>query len=1103
MRCKIALSDGGGSRLVFDLIPGRAGAYAVFLGAEAGPEIRELDEDEIRRLESKLEKAWFDVVSLGGDPVAQMGLMDQLLLQSHPLLVLSAVPSGGYSVRLGGLFRGWMGLGAGKPPGEETPSSWYLRRIPLASGPIYRFFAVPAKVNSEIVWGHGLEASALQVSEHLRATLTARMMELVEPWIRDGSLDYEMEVAPPTVNGEPWEVLPLRPADVYQFGRGDRATDPPTVRVVLDASLGRISRALLELRQVDGGWVLFRSGSGDVTLNGRLLRPSDGVEREDSEVPDRGGIRLLHGDRFGISPYLFEYQTRSIRRVDQLAQGEVVAKALRFPVKDAESGKTKYILDDVNTTIRSGEFIGILGGSGQGKSTLLNALSGLKPAPQGDSWIAGIPSGDLCRRSPGFIGFVPQDDIFHRELTVDQAFFYSARLRLRLPKATIQPVINQILEALGLTEHRSKPIYKLSGGQRKRCSIGIELLSKPAVLFLDEPSSGLDPATEADLMDLLQSLTATRLTVVCTTHVLQKAYIFNRIFFVHGGKIIFEGTTEEAEWFFDETGQADQEGGGRVPLERIYSAVLKGPISAEEWRSRFDSSPGISKIEVPDLDSKAKVAPPKVETTGFVRQFGTLMARQWRILMSDHRNLLFLVAQAVLIGVLVAVVAEKEGFRTFLGLIAAMWFGCSNGAQQIIGELPVFKREHLCGLGMHAYISSKFVFQSLISMVQSLLLFAVIILTSYFSHPNEIPTNFEELVVLREHPGKTYPRADLQGGGTEKDDEPDAGGFELLTESEENFIDALKSGTSADIDKARKDLRTSGYRDDEIQELENSFRSGVGVADQAMAPATIPMLGLYRFLAEWFHLQNNLAPNSNIQPGSAKQEVEAAKRMVEMLPLHLVVLNCLSLKCGAFLLAALAGVAMGLAVSSLVKTTTQAVMWVPLLLIPQILLGGYVITLADMSPVIRRVASVIPSYCVQRMTDVANLFGRTTPSLSNRTETPTFMTYGDGKGDAIKWQELVDGEWTDFEQEFYEESDANVSWQNLRTRFELAGQHRIVEDGNGVELEVVEFRRDVTGRKFDYFTDIREAYPSILILGGWCLISYLVILASLTYQRGR
>src|SRR5204863_6921463 len=129
----------------------------------------------------------------------------------------------------------------------------------------------------------------------------------------------------------------------------------------------------------------------------------------------------------------------------------------------------------------------------------------------------------------------------------------------------------RVITRLGLAAHARQRIADLSGGQRKRVSIAIELLAKPSVLFLDEPSSGLDPATEESLMTLLQSLTLTKLTVIYTTHVLQKAYLFDRILFIQSGRLVFAGTADDArQHFLRQEGSDGLPNLANSPLERIY-----------------------------------------------------------------------------------------------------------------------------------------------------------------------------------------------------------------------------------------------------------------------------------------------------------------------------------------------------------------------------------------------------------------------------------------------------------------------------------------------------------------------------------------------------
>ena len=223
---------------------------------------------------------------------------------------------------------------------------------------------------------------------------------------------------------------------------------------------------------------------------------------------------LTIGDRLQVGPFYFQFDGHALNRVANAAGGTIRAGNVVF-----RSG-TLTILDEINLAIPASRFVGIIGPSGAGKSSLLTTLSGLRAPERGAVFVDGedIYSG----HDPRSFGFVPQEDIVHPELTVGEALRFSARLRLaaNTPPMEVQKLVLQTLDQLGLRPHAGKSISHLSGGQRKRVSVGVELLARPSILFLDEPSSGLDPATEFQLMELLRDLADTGCTIVCTTHVM-------------------------------------------------------------------------------------------------------------------------------------------------------------------------------------------------------------------------------------------------------------------------------------------------------------------------------------------------------------------------------------------------------------------------------------------------------------------------------------------------------------------------------------------------------------------------------------------------------
>ena len=200
-------------------------------------------------------------------------------------------------------------------------------------------------------------------------------------------------------------------------------------------------------------------------------------------------------------------------------------------------------------SISAGELVAIVGPSGAGKTTLLEAIAGVAPATSGSVRFDGI---DL-HANPGtfrsVLGYVPQDDIIHADLPLQRMLRYSARLRL--PSSTtgaeVDDAVRDAIDAVGLTGQADVRVGSLSGGQRKRASIAVELLTDPHVFFLDEPTSGLDPVTSAELIARLRQLADRSATVVFTTHSAEDLAVCDRIVFMtRGGRAGFVGTVDEA-----------------------------------------------------------------------------------------------------------------------------------------------------------------------------------------------------------------------------------------------------------------------------------------------------------------------------------------------------------------------------------------------------------------------------------------------------------------------------------------------------------------------------------------------------------------------------
>lgn len=233
---------------------------------------------------------------------------------------------------------------------------------------------------------------------------------------------------------------------------------------------------------------------------------------------------------------------------------EVRVENVSRTVSDSKGGKKK-ILDDISLTIASGELVAILGGSGAGKTTFMNCINGFEPADTGKVFIDNCELYGNYNALKSKMGYVPQQDIVHEDLTLRDMLRYTGKLRLPREdlKATLDTRVNEVIDMVDLGAHGDTLIKKMSGGQRKRASIAVELLSDPPLMFLDEPTSGLDPEAETSLMTQLRKLSDKGgKTVVVVTHTLQNIKLFDKVIFLApGGKLCFYGSPEEALRFFE------------------------------------------------------------------------------------------------------------------------------------------------------------------------------------------------------------------------------------------------------------------------------------------------------------------------------------------------------------------------------------------------------------------------------------------------------------------------------------------------------------------------------------------------------------------------
>lgn len=246
---------------------------------------------------------------------------------------------------------------------------------------------------------------------------------------------------------------------------------------------------------------------------------------------------------------------------------------------EQRKGRKRILGPGLNLSVRAGEFVGLLGPSGSGKSTLLKAISGLDKPNKGQILVNGEPLYKNLDNWRKKIGYVPQDDIIHRELSVRKAVHYAARLRLspQMDAKRREALVTRVIHEVGLEDREKLKIRKLSGGQRKRASVAVELLNRPEVLFLDEPTSGQDPQLEESMMALFRALAQDGTSVIVTTHAMASVELLDIVVLLQAGMLVYMGPPEKMLGFFDSKS-----------YEGVYKILAKSEPG--EWARRFQSS---------------------------------------------------------------------------------------------------------------------------------------------------------------------------------------------------------------------------------------------------------------------------------------------------------------------------------------------------------------------------------------------------------------------------------------------------------------------------------------------------------------------------------
>ncbi|WP_298616079.1 ABC transporter ATP-binding protein/permease, partial [uncultured Thermosynechococcus sp.] len=511
------------------------------------------------------------------------------------------------------------------------------------------------------------------------------------------SLRLTYLLMPATQVVEQTRPLQLRDRQQIRLGRD------PSNDMVLDHPV--VSRFHARLYLEEGQWYIVDLDSANGTfINNQRLEP-------------RKPVPLPTGALVRIGPYssLFTPDETIVPHNDS---GNLRLDAIHLSKTTAKGAK---LLQDISLSILPREFVAIVGGSGAGKSTLLDALNGFRPATGGTVLVNGH---DLYRYFGTYrtqIGYVPQDDIIHSELTVAQALDYAARLRLPadFSEKERQEQVNRVLRELELTARRDVLVKQLSGGQRKRVSIGVELLTRPSLFFLDEATSGLDPGTETQMMRLLRQLADQGRTILLVTHATKNVMLCDLVVFLaRGGHLAYFGPPDQALSYFDVQ-----------DFDEIYLKIESEPNPAV-WQQRYRQSHLYQTYVVErqrplnvDTAATRQIQPQRPKTTipqvAPWRQWWILTRRNLAILRQDRAALILMLSLAPILGALdfvlwkPTILDPKQGdagqafTMAFVTVLIAVMVGSLATMREIVKELEIYRRERMVGLGLWPYIFSK------------------------------------------------------------------------------------------------------------------------------------------------------------------------------------------------------------------------------------------------------------------------------------------------------------------------------------------------------------------------------------------------------------
>jgi ABC-type multidrug transport system ATPase subunit/ABC-type multidrug transport system permease subunit len=385
-----------------------------------------------------------------------------------------------------------------------------------------------------------------------------------------------------------------------------------------------------------------------------------------------------------------------------------------------------HILGPVSLQVAPGTLTALMGASGSGKSTLMRVLSGvILPTAGAADW-----GGETAAAAVHALGYVPQRESVHDRLTVREAMSYAASLRLQ-PGAPVAQRVASTLSELGLVEQADRMIQNLSGGERRRAACGVELVGDPPALLLDEPTSGLDLELERRLMMTFRKLADQGRVVIVATHATTSLDLCDEVIYMQSGRVAWQAGPAEAQ---ENLARVVADLGRRERRETVVQMPPAGSLTATPVPASPPDRAGAPAAPVGDAASAAEPPPRRP----FAFEVHILASRYLRTVTRDRRGLMLLVAQAPILGLLIAVIFHAGVLSSpaspiaaielvFLLMTSSIWIGVTSSTREVVKERGLVEREFDVGVRLDAYVTAKALVLFALNLVQAVLLVVVVV----------------------------------------------------------------------------------------------------------------------------------------------------------------------------------------------------------------------------------------------------------------------------------------------------------------------------------------------------------------------------------------